>query len=383
MNYSLVRDKIDCCGCTACSKRCPVGAIEMISDDEGFMYPNIDNSKCIHCGLCERICSNNPVNVSEFKQEFYAAKTKNEDDRKRSRSGGLFFEAAKHVINMQGSVYGAAIINNVVKHIRGITLEDCILMQGSKYVESDLNDCYLEIERDLLDNMYVLFSGTACQVAGLYAFLSVKKNLSLDKLFTIDIVCHGVASSKIFKDYIHFLENKYNSEINKFNFRNKSYGWALHYETFEVKNKTISNRSWTNLFYSNQCLRPSCGKCAFASYNRPGDLTIADFWGLNKINPEFDDDKGVSTVIINSFKGKELFNICSENMNILQVTKENCSQPNLNRSSIIPIDREKFWILYKNKGFKTVLIKYGRYDILRRIKWKLELRKIERGNRGR
>lgn len=215
MNYNMryVKDKINCCGCTACSKVCPVNAIKMLRDDEGFAYPSIDEIKCINCGLCERVCRNHPIDKIAFNQQFFAAKAKDESVRVNSRSGGLFFEVAKRIISLGGCVYGAALIDNVVKHIRGTDLETCKLMQGSKYVESDLNNCYVEAANDLLFEKHVLFSGTACQIAGLYAYLSTKRGISLEKLITIDIVCHVVASAKLFDEYIFFMQKKYKGDI--------------------------------------------------------------------------------------------------------------------------------------------------------------------------
>lgn len=377
---SFVKNKIDCCGCSVCEQKCPVNALSMQIDEEGFFYPVIDEKLCTNCGLCQNVCNNkSPVDI-EYDQKFYAVKGKNTADRMRSRSGGAFFEMAKSVIDQNGIVYGSVLESDMkVRHIRASEMEEIYRMQGSKYVESDIFGIYSQVEDDLKKGLKVLFSGTACQVAGLYGYLTHSKGVSFENLFTVDIVCHGVVSRKIFEDYIKFIEKKYKGKAEKFNFRDKSFGWNTHVETFVINEKKHARKNYTNIFYSNKALRPSCGNCRFASYNRSGDITIADFWGLkDKVN-DFDDNKGVSAVMINTENGSKLFAEIQTNIDMHEVDKKLCSQPNLHKPTQIPANRAEFWDRYKKHGFIAVMKTEGRYDLLRRIKWHLvDFKKIKK-----
>lgn len=365
-----IMKKSECCGCTACENVCPKQAITLVQDEEGFFYPQIDKERCINCGLCENVCMFKSVNTSEYKQSYYAAKSVNLNERLESRSGGVFFVLAKKIIKNNGVVYGAIIDKeqNVI-HTRAADIHGCRKMQGSKYVESDLNHVYIMIKSDLQSGRDVLFSGTACQVAGLYGYIG--KAEYTGKLYTVDIVCHGVSSRKIYFDFKTFIEKKYNDKIEKFDFRDKNCGWDSHVESYIINGKKIYSRYYTRLFYANVGMRPSCSNCPFASYARPADITLADFWGLRNKYPEFDDNKGVSAVLINSIDGENLFNWVKDELEYMVVTKDMCCQPNLYRPTPIPEERREFWHLYQKGGFNAVIKKYGGYDLLRRIKWKI------------
>lgn len=368
MMKSVYDKKNECCGCNACYEICPRNAITMVQDQEGFYYPEIDQSKCVDCGLCTKVCGFKSPTKQGYEQKYFAAKNKIVNERLKSRSGGVFFCAAKNIINAGGVVYGVIIDDDMSVHYeRSTTVEGCRAMQGSKYVESDITGIFKEVKQDLNNGKTVLFSGTACHVAGLLGFL--KNNRYLDNLYTIDIVCHGVSSRLIYQDYLHFVSQKYGGEVRNFNFRDKAYGWDAHVETFVINGKTHGFNNYTQLFYCNRALRPSCGNCMFASYNRVADLTIADFWGLKKIVADFDDNRGVSSVMINSDKGERLFAELHNSMECVEVSAKDCNQPNLNKPSSVPDDRENFWKVYKEKGFKAVLVQYGRYDLVRRLLW--------------
>lgn len=359
-------NKERCCGCYACVETCPTSAIHMQRDQEGFYYPEIDQNKCVNCGKCKNVCQFHIVADSKYKQRYFAAKSKDILERLRSRSGGAFYCIAKAVINNDGVVYGAALSSdNTIKYVRGTSWIDCIQMQGSKYVEANIVGIYKKIKNDLDFGRLVFFAGTPCHVAGLFGYVG----WSHENLITADIVCHGVPSTQIFKDYIDFLEKKYKDRVRNFNFRDKSYGWNTHIETFFVKGRKVPANRYTSLFYSNCGLRPSCGKCPFARYNRPGDFTLADFWGLKQKIRSFDDNKGVSAVIVNSERAETYLSQLNQYMDLLEVDQDICSQTNLYMASTIPPYRNEFWTLYRQKGFIALLRKYGRYDITRRILW--------------
>jgi len=364
-------DKKKCCGCSACAEVCPVNAIEMVVDKEGFSYPQISLEKCIHCGKCEQTCGYHSL---EDRQPlmYWEIKTKSEEIRSRSRSGGSFFEIATRIIEEGGIVYGVGFRGANVEYVRADTIEGCRCMQGSKYVECSANGILPRIKEDLDKGYKVLFSGTACQVAGVKSYLAKIKALHQENLLTIDIICHGVPSQLIYQDYIRFLEKKYSGTITVFDFRDKTYGWRNHVESFVINGKKRTKDTYSGMFYSNYFLRPCCGECPFASFSRPADITIGDFLGVSKVKNDFDDNKGVSVVIVNTDKGEKYVDMISESVHAYPVTKELCVQPNMLHPSRIPDDRGNAWNCYWNSSFDTFLRKYGRYDISHKLKWYLK-----------
>lgn len=378
----VYNDKKNCTGCSSCAQMCPKQAISMICDNEGYYYPSIRQDLCIDCGFCKEVCGNHSPQLSTEKQRYYAAKANSDEIRIRSRSGGVFFLSAQYVIENHGVVYGAVLTHdNIVRHIRANNIDDVQKMQGSKYVESDIRGIYSQVNDDLNKGKLVLFSGTPCQVAGLYGFLRGKHP---SNLLTMDIVCHGVASPRIFRDYIKFIENKYNGKVTSFDFRDKKYGWNQHIESFYINGKSYIKNNYTSLFYSNRCMRPSCSVCKFSCYERSSDITLADFWGIKKNEiSEFDDNKGISSIFINTTSGQKLFKQIKHQMKTIEVDKKMCSQPQLHSPSVVPNDRDIFWELYDSKGFLAIMKKYGRYDWGRRLKWLLvDLPKLKKSIEG-
>lgn len=375
----LVEDKTQCCGCSACVESCPVKAISMIVDEEGFAYPSINKNICIGCGICKKVCAFKKTNPLK-EQSYWELKSKNQEIRSRSRSGGAFFELAKSVIQEGGIVYGVGLVDGThVQYCRGETLDECKAMQGSKYVECSANGIMHSVYEDLKLNKKVLFSGTACQIAGLKSYIARQKTINMDGLLTVDIICHGVPSQKIYYSYIKFLEKKYKGKISEFKFRDKKYGWRYHIESFVINGKVYIKDTYAGMFYSNYFLRPSCGSCPFSSFDRPADITIGDFLGVNNVKNNFDDNKGVSVVIVNSPKGEEYIRTIMSCMDSWKLTKELCIQPNMEKPSYIPDDRQKAWDCYLKSSFRTFLMKYGRYDFAHKIKWNfVDLPKIKR-----
>ena len=371
----LTMEKKECCGCGACEQICPKNAITMIKDNEGFSYPSIDENLCISCNLCEKVCGFDEDTLDgkdKAAQRYFWVKNSNEEERMRSRSGGFFYIIAKWIISQGGVVYGSIIDeDNLVKHIRATDIDSLALMQGSKYVESDITGIYTQVREDLTNNINVLFTGTGCQVAGLYGFLNGK---TYDNLITTDIVCHGTCSSRVFKDYIDFWENKKNGKVENFNFRNKvKFGWEPAIESFSINNKDYYRRNYSRLFYSHNAMRPSCSNCYFANVTRIGDFTLADFWGMKKFYPELDDDKGVSSVFVNNDKAMDIWTALTDYMNCGAISEESVIQPNLLRATSAATTREAFWKLYGDKGFEAVFKVYGGYDMKSRFKWFIKM----------
>lgn len=342
-----VKEKDKCCGCYACYNICPQNAIEMKEDEKGFKYPYIDKEKCVSCGLCERVC---PIlNKSKINNEpkAYACINKNDHIRSESSSGGIFTLLAENILSKSGVVFGAAFDEDInVKHYMIEKQEDLYKFRGSKYVQSQIGDAYKLAKSKLDEDKYVLFTGTPCQIEGLKSYL--RKNY--DKLYTQDIVCHGVPSPLVWDKYKKNIENKYKDRIVEFNFRNKEKSWksydlSIKFASGKNIDEKASNNLYMKAFLKDICLRDSCYNCTFKSMNRIADITLADFWGIQKVKPDFDDDKGTSLVVINSKKGKELFesiksNIRYEEVNIHEAIKYN---PSMIKFVPLPNTRETFF----------------------------------------
>lgn len=375
---SLYIEKNQCCGCMACEKICPVKAIKVQKDAEGFWYPVIDSTICINCQLCKKICKfQNEIPKQNKINSVYAVKNKNEVIRNKATSGGFFMSIAMYIIKNHGVVYGAAINNKLeVKHIRVTDMDNLKKISGSKYVQSNMEDIFESLSQDLKENKEVLFSGTPCQVDAIKSFLATK-NIKLDKLITCDIICHGVPSNKIFMEHINFLEEKYNKKIVSYQFRTKDYGWIGHNEkaifedgtnTGDFKNKYMN--IYKELYGSLNIIRPSCYKCPYASRNRISDITMGDFWGIDKVDKKFFDNKGISFVKLNTEKGENAFKQINQNLDYITNKIENCKNPQLNEPTQKPKNRETFWKEYYSKNYKYIIKKYTTYGIFKRIKVK-------------
>lgn len=255
-------------------------------------------------------------------------------------------------------------------HKRAVNKEQRNEFKGSKYVQSDLGYIFLQVKNDLKDGKVVLFSGTPCQISGLSSYIGKKL---AQNLYLVDIVCHGVPSPYIWRDYIAYYEKKYNRKIISVNFRDKKeYGWHDHKETFTFDNGrkiTPPYSPFTDLFYKHIILRQSCGKCYFCNTTRPGDITIADFWGWEKNNSKLNaDDKGLSLLLINSRKGLTLFQSANNKLYTFHAQIDNCLQPNLKYPSVLNSQSQDFEELYKKYGFKYVLKKFTNIGIKNRIR---------------
>ncbi len=372
----------ECCGCSACKSICPKKAIAMKPNSEGFDYPKV-NDNCINCGLCLKVCKNK-TNFIESNQNLkvYAAKNKDINILKKSSSGGISRALCDYFIKNKGIVYGVIYNeNNEVIVEREESEKDLEKLYGSKYVWANPCDTFEQVYNDLKNSKKVLFIATSCFVAGLKSFLNLKK-CDIDNLFTVDLVCHGTPSPLLFKDYIQYLEDKY--DFDHFEFRTKYHPWGYGSKNYgcTIYKKdgtsivdTIDSRLYLQIFFSDYALRPHCHNCEFASINKPSEITIADYWGLKDEHPDFFDENGVSAVITHNKKGeqliKELDNICYIESTIEKVSKK---QANLNHPCPIREDRNEFWNLYYKKGFKSICKKYTDLNFKRKLK--INIKKI-------
>lgn len=352
----------ECCGCTACESICPKDAITMQPDALGFLYPHIDEEKCINCGLCMKVCAFSPSYNTPHNFQVplaYGARHKNEEEVESSRSGAAFIAISDYILEHGGVVYGAGYAScSEIVHKRATTKAERDEFKGSKYVQSKLGDTFKQIKQDLSEGRSVLFSGTPCQNAGLSAYIGEKLR---SQLFLIDIVCHGVPSPYIWRDYLAYLQKQNASKIVKVNFRDKQiWGWKAHKESYVLDNgKKLLSDGFTDLFYKHIMLRESCGSCPYTNLRRPGDITIADFWGWERTkNTINEDNKGLSLVLCNTPKGAELFQSCSTDLNFFSVRVEDCLQPNLMHPSALDPRTKKFIKDYQRKGFAFVYTKY-------------------------
>lgn len=324
-----IEDKSKCTGCTACYNICPQKCICMFDDEEGFKYPKVFEDKCINCNLCNKVCpviNNEPLNKIN---EAYAVKSKDKYVQLSSSSGGAFYHIAKYYLN-KGKVFAAAFDDdNVLIHSEIEDEKTLPKYMGSKYVQSDLKDCFSCIKELLTNEKEVLFVGSPCQVAGLKNYL--RKEYS--NLLTIDFICHGVPSPLVLKKYIDFFEQTNNSTVTDISFRNKKFGW----ENFSMKisfdsgEEVISNKNedvYLKCFFDNVFLRPSCYECNFKSMEKHSDITLSDFWGCKKIDESIYDSDGVSVLMVNSINGQKAFNECKEEFTVDRITVDDVKNTN-------------------------------------------------------
>lgn len=357
-----IKNPADCCGCTACASICTHDAINMKPDVLGFLYPEIDKTKCVDCGLCEKVCAFNDhydTSLNLNKTLAYGARHKDITEIETSRSGAAFIAISDYILEQGGVVYGAGYTDHFrVVHKRATTKEERDEFKGSKYVQSDMNTVFRQVKQDLRNGLMVLFSGTPCQTSGLNAYIGEQL---MENLFLVDIVCHGVPGPYLWRDYIAYIERKQGSPITWVNFRDKqNFGWKAHHETFKFLGGG-GKMSFTFLFYKHIMFRKSCGICHFTNLRRPSDITLADFWGWEKTAPTFNaDDKGCSLVLLNTEKGRRLFEKVKDRMNTIPVKLEDCLQPNLQHPTAIHPQRDEFEREYSQKGFEYVYLKYGK-----------------------
>ena len=303
-----------CCGCAACAEVCPVQAIQMKTEKNGFYYPVIDSEICIKCNKCLSVCRfsndfsfpnliNQPVRIS------YIARLKNIDNLLHSASGGMFTAFSDAIIQENGVIYGALFDDEFrVYHGRAEDPNERDKMRGSKYVQSNTVTIYKRILNDLKSNRKVVFFGTPCQCSAILGFLS-SCSMSTDKLILVDIICHGVSSPLVWKKYLNFVKEKYiNEDISNVCFRDKYYGYGYNMTikgNTKIYHKDDILDPYIYIFTKNLAIRPSCYECPFKKSDRVSDITIGDFQKARLYFPEFDDGKGNSVVLINTKKGKQ------------------------------------------------------------------------------
>lgn len=363
-------DKKDCCGCAACVQRCPKHCISMKEDEEGFLYPFIDETVCINCGLCEKTCPiiSRPEKLPTM--EVLAVKNRKEAERMASSSGGVFIALAKKVIEQGGVVFGAVFDENwEVKHTYSETLDGVKPMMGSKYVQSRIGESFCQAERFLKEGRKVLFTGSPCQITALHNYL----HKDYPNLLAVDFLCHGVPSPGVWRRYIdemftyatHMAAKKNTAfpssimsvpVITSIEFRNKTLnGWKNYcfvvrgsaYSKVDTNAVLLSEIHQDNLFMkgflADLYLRPSCYRCKCKNGVSHSDLTIGDFWGINRLMPDFDDDKGVGLVLLNTDKGVGIFYSVEMEVRTSNLTDANHGNGGFKEHIVISTKREVFF----------------------------------------
>lgn len=367
-------DKARCCGCGACAQACPVHCIDMRQDGEGFLYPVADAARCIDCGKCERVCpilradGPSPDSGAVFEQPLaIGGRNRDEAVRQASSSGGAFSLFADRILAMGGVVYGAAMRDGRVAHVCAGNAEELAALRGSKYVQSAIGDAYSEIEGHLKAGRPVLFTGTPCQTAGLASFLGKP----WDNLYLVDFICHGTPSPKVFSQYLASIEAREGSKVVSFSFREKDRGWhesGLQMGTRvklangkEIRRYPALRDSYMNGFLEDIYLRPSCYQCRFKVIPKhTADITIADFWGVNRVLPQLNDGKGTSLLLIHNARGKALFDAVSDAFEYRECDWKAATvkNPTLVRSASVPSQREAFFEDLEARGYDHVALKY-------------------------
>jgi len=356
-----ITEKEKCCGCTACVSICPEKCIKMIPDNEGFIYPQVNQKLCIKCGMCEKVCPEKYVPERNDYPKAYTVRTKNRDELPRSTSGGAFAAIAKDVFSKGGVVYGVGFDSDFsIVHKRAINMEQAEEFRGSKYVQSNLNDCLLRAKEDVKHGIYVCFSGTPCQIAGL------KSTLGKDypNLIMVDIVCKGVPSQVLWYKYICYLQNQFHSKLQTFRFRNKTYGY--HSATMKLlfengKEYYASGRVDYMLksYYKEIASRPSCYTCKFKGTERFSDFTLFDCWHFSELaSGKVDDDKGYTNLFVNTPKAARIFERIKDGYEAYTIDTEKAIRLDgiMVNNSAIPHPRRKdfYTMLHDNELNKTI-----------------------------
>lgn len=373
-----ITDYALCTGCHACYNICPKKCIVMQSDKHGFKYPIINNDICINCGLCKSVCPIENKYIGNKRGAAFACINKNDVIRLDSSSGGIFSLLANEILDRGGVVVGAAFTDKFsVEHVIVDSKYGLEKLRGSKYIQSNIGDIYKIVKNYLENDKYVLFSGTPCQISGIKCYLGK----SYDKIIYQDFICHGVPSPLVWRKYIESVEREYNKIIPKtipISFRNKCNGW----ENFSLKivfsDKTelieqFNNNLYMKAFLGNLCLRPSCYNCHSKSLERESDITLADFWGIDKISSKMNDNKGTSLVLVNSDKGKELFFKIKNLMHIEEINDEKFDLAIKNNISAYksvekPNTYDIFMKMINEKSFKKAYCAATNKKLLSRIK---------------
>ncbi len=367
-NVSLPNGAL-CSGCGACSNACCKGAIQMVADSEGFLYPHIDEALCIGCGACEKACPARKIKQPDTAPKAYYAWSKNEDIRTQSSSGGVFTHLTEYILSQGGVVVGAIMDEDLVVRHAVISSEDELYkLRTSKYVQSDTGDVYRQTKAALKAGKPVLFTGTPCQIAALKQYLS----RDYESLYLQDIICHGVPSPGIWQEYLR--QTQGGKDIETVSFRDKTESWyryslAISYKDGSSFRECYTDNDYMKAFLANLSLRPSCYQCHYRGIGRVSDITLADYWGVYTVHPELPGKNGISLVLTHSAKGERL--LADIRNDIFQGETDFAKAISLNPAYTHGIKKPKgrtaFFQNFKKLPFQVLVVKYSRSPLWKRV----------------
>ncbi len=334
----LYRKKEECCGCGACADICPTRAIRMHRDREGFAYPFVDGSLCVRCGRCESVCPIKHPFEGTYQNQYMGAQAKSEEIRYGSSSGGVFPLLAASILRQGGVVYGAGYNDSMeVTHQEADDQAQLEALKKTKYVQSDTQGVFLQVERRLKEGRWVLFCGTPCQARALWLFLGKE----YEKLLLVDLVCYGAPSPGLWSDYVAYLEKKHHGKLMDFSFRDKrardcGHSYAYMIDGVEYAGSLYQD-PFCRMYFANDTLRPSCYHCKFCTSDRSSDVTLGDFWGIEKVRADMEDGMGTSMLILHTDKAKKVWEQVKEDTCWFACEREDLLQPRLR----VPTKRAK------------------------------------------
>lgn len=346
LKYIKNGDKTKCCGCRSCEQICPTRCITMEEDNEGYLYPLLDRDNCINCGKCELHCPIYHPHIESEVQTAYGFIHDLKEITDKSSSGGAFHAFSEYILQKNGVVFGCILDEKLkAKHVCAKDFQELEPMHGSKYVQSDTEQTYSQTKEYLEAGRMVLYTGTPCQIAGLRAFL----NNDYEHLITVDVVCHGVPSPKLFSKYLGWSKKKYGEDCIGFSFRNKQFNW----EDSPLKYITINKEIMIpiekcpymygfRLYFTS---RPICYTCQFANKTRTSDITIADFWGVKEFYPKIIIKDGVSSVIANNQKANKILESALNRGTLFKTSLDYIStnNPHLVKPTPKPLQRDSLY----------------------------------------
>lgn len=382
-----------CCGCAACANRCAKGAIAMLPNEEGFLHPTVNTLLCVECGMCEKACPGLLPAVDMEKSltpRAYIIQHKDETIRYQSTSGGAFSAIAESIIRRGGVIFGAIMTENLtVRHGYVETKEELARFRNSKYVQSEIGDCYKVAKRFLTEGRFVCFSGTPCQINGLYKFLGRE----YDNLIAVDVVCKSVPSPLVFEKYVEYKRQK-EKRISDIVFRDKKRGFLYctmaHYGSHEARvaardqyRRGSESDEWLRLFLSGQISRRSCMTCPYQTKERVGDFTLGDIWETG--NSSFDDNKGTTLIHVWTQKGLDLLNSIQNEIKCVPYPFEKSRGAERNVVMKVKPNRESLFEDVNKLTPEEFFRKYAPYNAkvkvknyLRFVLWKLDLQTLVR-----
>lgn len=354
--YSAVWKKELCCGCAACADVCPEKAVHMVQDREGFFYPRVDRYRCKSCGMCMAVCPMSNEVAAGGKRRYFGVCAKNDSIRYSSSSGGVFSILAEYVLGLSGIVCGAGYDENMnVIHQEVTDRTQLERIRKTKYVQSSMEGIYRRVEKYLAEDRWVLFCGTPCQAHALRLFL----RKPYEKLILTDLVCYGVPSPGLWRDYVKYLEHRHRGKMETFSFRDKRNGDYGHMCSYVINGeeyaKPLYEDGYCGLYFKNYSIRPSCYQCKYCTVKRDSDFTIGDFWGIERVRTDMDDGMGVSLMIAHTGKAVDIWERLRQDTDWFECEKQDILQPRLCSPVTAAGKRRLFMTLYNILPFSVMI----------------------------